>query len=66
MRFGRIGNYWNQTETFEALKCYIDMNFSGLRDDILSMMAGEKAAVNTGSFTMICQLSERRMTCSRC
>ena len=51
MRFGRIGNYWNQTETFEALKCYIDMNFSGLRDDILSMMAGEKAAVNTGSFT---------------
>ena len=27
------------------------MNFSGLRDDILSMMAGEKAAVNTGSFT---------------
>ena len=27
------------------------MNFSGLRYDILSMMAGEKAAVNTGSFT---------------
>ena len=51
MRFQKISNYWNQTETFEALKCYIDMNFSGLRDDILSMMAGEKAAVNTGSFT---------------
>ena len=51
MRFRKISNYWNQTETFEALKCYIDMNFSGLRDDILSMMAGEKAAVNTGSFT---------------
>lgn len=50
MRFGRIGNYWNQTETFEALQCYIDMNFSGLRDDILSMMAGERVAVNTGSF----------------
>ena len=25
MRFGKIGNYWNQTETFEALKIYIDM-----------------------------------------
>ena len=43
--------YWNQTETFEALKMYIDMNFEGLRDDVLSMIAGEKVPVNTGSFT---------------
>lgn len=27
MRFGKIGNYWNQTETFEALKIYIDHEF---------------------------------------
>ena len=51
MRFGKFGNYWNQTETFEALKMYIDMNFEGLRDDVLSMIAGEKVPVNTGSFT---------------
>ncbi len=51
MRFGKIGNYWNQTETFEALQVYIDMNFDGLRDDVLSMMAGEKVPVNTESFT---------------
>lgn len=51
MRFGKIGNYWNQTETFEALQIYIDMNFDGLRDDVLSMIAGEKVTVNTGSFT---------------
>ena len=51
MRLGRLGNYWNQTETFEALKLYIDMNFEGLRDDILSMLAGEEVPVNTGSFT---------------
>ena len=51
MRFGRIGNYWNQTETFEALQVYIDMNFDGLRDDVLSMIAGERVPVNTGSFT---------------
>ena len=37
MRLGKLGNYWNQTETFEALQIYIDMNFEGLRDDILSM-----------------------------
>ena len=51
MQFGRIGNYWNQTETFEALQVYIDMNFDGLRDDVLSMIAGERVPVNTGSFT---------------
>ena len=51
MRLGKIGNYWNQTETFEALKDYIEMNFEGLRDDVLSMLAGETVPVNTGSFT---------------
>lgn len=51
MRFGKLGNYWNQTETFEALQIYIDMNFEGLRDDVLSMIAGETVPVNTGSFT---------------
>ena len=51
MRFRKIGNYWNQTETFEALQMYIDMNFDGLRDDVLSMLAGEHVPVNTGSFT---------------
>ncbi len=50
MLFGEIGNYWNQTETFEALKIYIDMNFDGLKDDILSMIAGETVPVNTENF----------------
>ena len=50
MRFGKIGNYWNQTETFEALRIYIDMNFEGLRDDVLSMIAGNSVPVNIGSF----------------
>lgn len=47
---GICDSYWNKTETFEALKMYIDMNFSGLRDDVLSMIAGELVPVNTGSF----------------
>lgn len=50
MRFGKIGNYWNQTETFEALRIYIDMNFEGLKDDVLSMIAGKSVPVNIGSF----------------
>ena len=48
---GVCDSYWNQTETFEALQMYIDMNFAGLRDDILSMLAGERVSVNIGSFT---------------
>ena len=38
MRFRKIGNYWNQTETFEALQWYIDLNFDGLRDDVLTLL----------------------------
>ena len=45
MLFGSIRNYWNMTESFEALQTYIDMN------DILSMLAGEHIPVNTGNFT---------------
>ncbi len=51
MRFRNLGNYWNQTETFEALQTYIDLNFDGLRDDVLDMIAGNHIPVNTGSFT---------------
>ena len=51
MLFGSIRNYWNMTESFEALQTYIDMNFEGLKDDILRMLAGENIPVNTGNFT---------------
>lgn len=50
MTSGICDSYWNQTETFEALREYIDMNFDGLKDDVLSMMAGEMVPVNTGQF----------------
>lgn len=50
MQFRNYNNYWNQTETFEALRVYIDMNFEGLKDDVISMIAGNRVRVNTGSF----------------
>ena len=61
MRLGRLGNYWNQTETFEALQLYIDMNFEGLRDDILSMLAGEEVPVIQEVLRMIWQPSVQKM-----
>lgn len=48
---GICDTYWNQTESFEALKVYIEMDFEGLKQDILSMIAGEMVPVETGSFT---------------
>lgn len=46
----KFNNYWNQTETYEALREYIDMNFDGLKDAVLRMMGGEHVGVYTGSF----------------
>lgn len=47
----RFGTYWNQTESFDALRLYIDMNYEGLRDAVISMMAGNKVKIDTGSFS---------------
>ncbi len=43
-------SYWSQTETFESLSRYIDLNMSGLRDDIVSLIAGNEIAVNSATF----------------
>ena len=48
---GRCNNYWSQTETFEALSVYIRMNFEGLKDTIVELMAGENKRVDIRTFT---------------
>ena len=40
-------NYWSATETYEALRVYIDMNYDGLRDDVIKLLAGEEVYLNT-------------------
>lgn len=47
----KFGTYWNQTETYEALKVYIQMNMDGLKDAVVRMLAGESVEINTGTFT---------------
>ncbi len=42
--------YWNQTETYEALKEYIQMNMDGLKDAIIEMLSGESISINTRHF----------------
>ena len=46
----KFENYWTQTETYEALKIYIDMNFDGLKEAIISLLAGENVPVNPDRF----------------
>lgn len=50
IQFGEVGNYWNQTENYEALQFYIDMNMEGLADDIIDMLQGNRINVNIGTF----------------
>ncbi|MDO4272387.1 MAG: AAA family ATPase [Eubacteriales bacterium] len=47
----KFGTYWNQTETYEALKIYIQMNYNGLKDSIIGMLAGEAVEINTERFS---------------
>ncbi len=50
MRRHKFSNYWTSTETYDALKPYMEMNFDGLRSDIVRMLGGECIKVNTLSF----------------
>ena len=50
MRFSCFDNYWTSTETYEALKIYIDMDFDGLREDILFMLGGSSVKVDPTGF----------------
>ena len=45
-----FSNYWTSTETYEALKLYMDMDYDGLKADIVRMLGGERVKVNTLSF----------------
>jgi hypothetical protein len=47
---GEIGNYWTQTETYESLKVYIDMNEDGLKESIVQMLGGAKLRIDVGTF----------------
>ena len=50
IRRKRFASYWTQTETYEALKIYVQMNYDGLKDAILRMFTGEHIKINTERF----------------
>ena len=43
-------SYWTTTGAYDSVITYIQMNFDGLKDDIIRMLAGERVYVNTSKF----------------
>ena len=47
---GYCESYWASTGAFDAVAHYISMNFEGLKDDIIGMLAGGRCRVNPTKF----------------
>lgn len=50
IRRKKIANYWTRTVAYESLRDYISMNFDGLEDAVVWMLAGGKCSVNMDTF----------------
>lgn len=47
---GRCRSFWAATGAYDAVAHYISMNYEGLKDDIVGMLAGERCKVNPTKF----------------
>ena len=47
---GVCKSYWSTTGAYDSVRTYIQMNFDGLKDDIIRMFSGEHVYVNTTKF----------------
>lgn len=45
-----LGSYWTQTETYQTLQFYIDMDEDGLKQAILQMLGGAAIKIDPGTF----------------
>ena len=48
---GVFDSYWTKTETYEALRYYIELNYDGLKDMVMQMLSGAHLHINTGRFS---------------
>ncbi|NBI64524.1 AAA family ATPase [Clostridiales bacterium] len=46
----KFKSYWTGTETYEALKVYIERNFDGLREAVIQMLAGGQCQIDPTTF----------------
>lgn len=45
-----FGNYWTQSETYESLRFYIEMNEDGLKEAIIQMLGGARIRIDAATF----------------
>lgn len=46
----KFRSYWTGTETYEALKGYIEQNFDGLREAVIAMLGNGRCRINPRKF----------------
>jgi hypothetical protein len=50
IRWNQFQSYWSETGTYEAIVPLINMDFDGLKTDIIKMISGASIEVNTKTF----------------
>ena len=50
IRKTEFDSYWKNTSSFASINTFITMNYTGLKDDIMTMLSGGKVRVNTNTF----------------
>ena len=50
LRSRRCRSFWASTGAYDAVAHYISMNYEGLKDDVVKMIAGERCKVNPTKF----------------
>lgn len=48
---GECDSYWSTTSAYDSVATYIEMNYEGLKDDIIFMLAGGRCSVDTTGFS---------------
>lgn len=50
VKSGEFANYWTETETYESLKVYIEMNIDGIKESLIQMLGGSTCKIDAGTF----------------
>lgn len=48
---GTLKSFWSSTESYEALRPYIDLDLEGLRQDVVAMLGGQRVRVEVDGFS---------------
>ena len=50
LMWNKFKSYWTGTETYEALKVYIDLNYDGLKEAVIRMLGDGRCKINPRRF----------------